>query len=241
MTAHSPTNHPQPGGTPKTKPRRFLVLLIGFALVIGAMALFHAPLLRLAASGFVQQDPLPNGEYGALLFGFPQWSKSYDTVRELIGPKGVVVLVKGKQTRLMRLGLEKPWWETDIVQLNKRGITNLDFLDAPEARYSYQCVPFIANWLEEHPNQTLLVCHGRFYGLTLSRILARHLTTAQFQRLAMIPIDDPDYDPPFWWKKKEGQGAIISAFSGLAFDLILGDGVAPGPDRDPKAYEESLP
>ena len=57
----------------------------------------------------------------------------------------------------------------------------------------------------------------------------------------MIPIDDPDYDPPFWWKKKEGQGVIISAFSGLAFDLILGDGVAPGPDWDPKAYEESLP
>lgn len=239
MTA--PPNHPKPSVNHKPKARRRLLILIGFVVVTGTMALFHAPLLRLAASGFVQQDSLPNAEYGTLLMAFPQWSKSYETVKDLNGPKGVVVLIKGKQTRLMRLGLEKPWWETDIAQLKKLGITNLEYLDAPHARYEYQCAPFIAQWLDEHPKQSLLVCHSRFFGLTLSRILSRQLTTAQFQRLVMVPIDDPDYDPQNWWKKKEGQGAIISAFTGLAFDLLLGDGVAPGPDWDPQAYEEALP
>ncbi len=241
MTAKLPPNHSENGGSPKTKPRRLLLFLFGFVLVTGALALFHAPLLRLAASSFVCHDSLPKGEFGTLLLEFPQWSKSYDQIRDITGPKGVVVLVKGKPTRLMRLGLEGPWWETDITQLKKRNITNLAFLDAPKAKYSYQFVPFVAQWLDEHPNHSLVVCHSRFFGYILSRILSRHLSISQFQRLAMVPVDDPDYDPNFWWQKKEGQGAIIGAFTELAFDILLGDGVAPGPDWDPKAYEESLP
>lgn len=201
---------------------------------------FHAQILGFISSQLVREDPLPKGQYAVLLFGCPQWSQGYEHVIRILPAGEPVVLMKGKQTRLMRLGLEGPWWQTDIDQLKKKGVGQFEFLEDPSAHYSYQYVPLMAKWLDDNPKKSLCVCHSRFDGSTLARTLARHLTPQQLKRVALIPVNQPDFDAALWWQKKEGQGSIIGAYSNLIFDLFFGDGEAPGPDWDPKAYEESL-
>ena len=204
-------------------------------------AVFHGPILRMVSSTLVHEDPLPNGDYSVLLFGMPQWSEAYDRVISLLPGGEPVVVMKGKRTRLMRLGLEKPWWQTDIDQLAKKGATRFEFLEDPSARHTHQFVPLVSQWLDAHPGKSLCVCHDRFYGKILERILARHLDGEKMRRLSLLPVNPPDFDPGQWWRKKEGQGAIIAGYSNLIFDIFFGDGEKPGPDWDPVAYGESLP
>lgn len=235
-----------PGTEPSRKGWSFrpfwIWLFILFAFVFGLLV-FHAPLLRSVSSQLVHDDPLPKGEYAVLLFGSPQWSEGYDQVRRILPKGSQILLVRGKPTRLIRLGLERPIWEIDVEQLKKNKINSFDFLDNPEAnphRFHF-FVPLIAKWLDSHPEKSLSICHSRFHGRTMARILARHLNSQQLQRVALIPVNEPDFDPQQWWRKKEGQGAFISGYSNLIFDIFFGDGETPGPDWDPKAYEEALP
>ncbi len=110
---------------------RFLILFLAASIVVAAV--FHGPILRMVSSTLVHEDPLPNGDYSVLLFGMPQWSEAYDRVISLLPGGEPVVVMKGKRTRLMRLGLEKPWWQTDIDQLAKKGATRFEFLEDPSA------------------------------------------------------------------------------------------------------------
>jgi len=220
--------------------RKIWISLVFISAFVFICLIFHANILRFVSSYLVQENPLPKGKYAVLLFGSPQWSEAYDHVTRILPEGEPVVLMKGKQTRLMRLGLESPWWQTDIDKLTKKGVRSLDLLEDPSAHYTYQYVPLIAKWLDGHPEKSLCVCHGRFHGRTLSRTLARHLTAEQLQRIALIPVNEPDFDPEQWWRKKEGQAAVIGGYSNLIFDILFGDGEEPGPDWDPKAYEEAL-
>lgn len=220
--------------------RKIWISLVFISAFVSICLIFHANILRFVSSYLVQENPLPKGKYAVLLFGSPQWSEAYDHVARILPEGEPVVLMKGKQTRLMRLGLESPWWQTDIDKLTKKGVKSLDLLEDPSAHYTYQYVPLIAKWLDGHPEKSLCVCHGRFHGITLARTLARHLTAEQLQRIALIPVNEPDFDPEQWWRKKEGQAAVIGGYSNLIFDILFGDGEEPGPDWDPKAYEEAL-
>lgn len=226
---------------PPKKPIRWGRRLLVVAILCLVGWLFHGTLLRGMAQLLVKSDPLPEEPYAVLVFTMPSSPRNFQEAARVAGPKQPVLLLRGKKTRLMKMGLEKQWSELEQQELTKLGIENFAILEDKENRYFYQFCKKISDWLTENQDKKIVFVHNKSSGLSFYRILNRHLDSDHLKRIHFYPLDDPEFDFNQWYLKKEGQAAMIQSFGGLLFDFFVGDGQLPGPDWDEKAYEESLP
>ncbi len=216
-------------------------------LILAAIALFslggffHAPLLRAVGQLLQQSDPFPKGDYGLVLLDFPACARNFDQVAAWAGKDREVIYLRNKLSRLMKMGLEKPSGQVEIEQLKLRGLEKAKIWDGQENRYLYQFIPHFEKWLDENPEKSLVVVHGRMSGRFYLRVLSRHLSQEHRKRIFFCPIDSPEFEDSNWYRTKEGQSAFFDGATRVLFDLIFGDGELPGPDWDPQAYEDALP
>lgn len=228
-----------PVKSPRPLWRRRLILTLVVLFALGGI--FHAPLLRAIGQIVQVSDPLPEGDYALVLWEFPGCARNFDTLVQWAGGEHEVIIARPKLSRLMKIGLEKPWGQVDIEQLQLRGLQKVQIWNDPEARYLYQLVPQFEKWLAENPAKSLVIVHGRMFGRFNSLVFSRHLSKENRARIFFSPIDSPEFDGANWYRTKEGQTAFFDGATRVLFDLILGDGEMAGPDWDPQAYEDSLP
>jgi len=203
--------------------------------------LFHGTLLRGMAQLLVKSDPLPEEPYAVMVWDIPYSSDNFNEIKLVCNEKNLCILFYKKETRLMRLGLEKKWCETEKIELNKRNIENFLIFKTTKGIFLYLFCKQIADFLDNNTDKKIVLFHEKTKGASIYYILKRHLKHDNLKRIHFYPLDDPEFDFNQWYLKKEGQAAIIQSFGGLLFDFFVGDGQLPGPDWDEKAYEESLP
>jgi hypothetical protein len=212
-----------------------LVLLAVLALVV---YLFRHPLMRLAASALVAEDPGPRPTTALLFSGDRRLDVAGVAFKD--GQIKQVLLLKPPPNRLERLGVVTTRYDKAHQELLKRGVPAERIAALPGLyRDAWEVGDQVQAWLEQHPGEELLIYCERFASRKLSMILDRTLGGDRHRvRLAALP--HREYDETNWWQSKLGALEFLYNSLTLAHVGLVGRPASPPTEPDAAAYEEAL-
>lgn len=208
--------------------RRVAVL----AICVLCMALFHHPLLVAVASVLtVPRQPLqPN----VLIIG---GDGRYEIVAEAI-QEGIVhrVLISpNRQERLQRLGILPSDVELAKRELAKAGIAESYLELLPEPTADQPIERNLAEWCQEHPNETISVICSEFSAREKQWIFSQVIEDHS-QLIFWYPLESKEFNTKNWYRRKHGILNCFGAYFANLFLRIHGGGIDTYEELDPDAW-----
>jgi hypothetical protein len=229
------------------QPRRRLswkVRLLLATLLLTALVLFHAPLLRSVARLLVLEGPLvPTDAVVIVGRSGPYQSVPFDVVADLYhqGMVGAVVLIEDRSSRLVRTGIlptleSVVQRELDARRVPTRTLTVL----AGEYRTGWDSAQALRDWLQEHPQAHVTLLCNQFGSRANALIVRTVLGTETAWRVHWRALPDSRFDVTNWWQQRHGIVAVLGSYIGLVHTYVVGEPAEQAARWDPDEFERTL-
>jgi hypothetical protein len=218
--------------TPPNQPfrsrwRRRLAIL---GILLLAVWVFRASLLRGLAAGLIVDDRPPALQHGALQHGDlpPEpadavlilgGDRQFDLAADLYHPGATTVLIyRSRPDRMVRMGIMPPAHEIARRELLKRGISSQDLDELAGASLSRSTIGVaLGGWLAEHPERKVHVLCDRFTSRTWKVAFRRDVDPSLARQIFIEPLPDRQFDETNWWRSKVGTMAVVNGYIRLGF------------------------
>jgi len=225
-----------------TKRKRRIVVL---AVVVAAVCLFHAPLLR-GLAGFLIVDQ-PTGDYDCVCISpwgnNPNGDRCYDVAADLYRqkPSCRILLVAPDPNRLEKIGAITSFASMSRRELFARRVPQEAVSVLRGQRWNdWATVQTLAAWMRDHPGHSVVLLCGQFHSAQLRRAADAVLEPGDAASVRVRALPNRDYDDTNWWTRRCG----YRAFGGhwlLRIQGWLGGGAAAQmPERNADDYERSF-
>jgi hypothetical protein len=223
--------------------RRWRRRLIIAGATLALIAIFHAPLFRLLASGLIVDDPPAKTD--AVIFGGrngPFAQIPLDEVAELYrnGMVSRVILVEDTSSRIVRQGILPNLDSVVRRELPKRGvpteaITTL-FVDGKGERDGPMR---LKQWLQENRGMTATIVRTELSSREGRLMCSRVLDSEEMSRVRTHTLADPRYNSSNWWTTRRGIIELSTCYISLVHTLLF-DETSPPARWEPDEFERSL-
>jgi hypothetical protein len=195
--------------------RRWLALLV----VVTTLAVFHRPLLWLAALALVVDEPADRAEVVVIIGA----QRDYDQIADRNRAGAHILLVREKPGRLERLGVVPT-----IEEITRRELTSRN---VPVSALSVACAePWdetgfaraVRAWLTDHPGSRAIILANRLSSRRMRWCLNSELGK-EADRASVKSVAHPWYDETNWWHRKEGLSSVVHGYLGLGWLLAFGE------------------
>jgi hypothetical protein len=225
------------------RPKRWRRRLLGAAVLIGLVLLFHAPLLHFVAAGLVQDDPLVPTD--AVVFcgaSGPFVQVPLDEVaalyRDGLAPK--IVFIEDRSSRIMQAEITPTLDSVVRPQLAARGVPGQAITTLVVAEPGdWSKARCLAKWLRDNPEARVTYVCDQFESRRAARILRQAAEADEADRVRWHAIADRRFDPTNWWRGRHGIVTVTGAYISLGFVVLRGEEVYP-PRWNPDQYEQML-
>jgi hypothetical protein len=196
----------------RRKWRRRLTIV---AVLVLAVWMFHARLLRGIAGGLIVEDPRGPAPAVLILDG----DRQFDSAAELSRAGAATILVyRCRPDRLARMGIMPRGDETARRELLQRGVSDQDVeILVGESATRSRIAAALGQWLADHPDQTVNVLCDRFTSRTWKIVLQRAVAPALAANIQIVPLSNRQFDETNWWRSKPGTMAFVNSYIRLGF------------------------
>ncbi|MGA2066060.1 MAG: hypothetical protein ABSG86_13890 [Thermoguttaceae bacterium] len=212
---------PDPGSP--SRARRALGLKLGAAIIVlAAIVAGHALVLRMLARPLVSEQP-PGAAAVLCLQGDEDGVEGDRTLDEAArwcreAPGRQVLLLEPWPRRVVELGIVPSFEQMVRRELTGRNISNAAIVTLRgKALDDWERARLLRAWLEQNPAAEVVMACGRFHSgrirYVFDAVLGRPLAT----RVRIRPVADPDYDPAYWWRSRQGVKDVMFGWLGLAY------------------------
>jgi hypothetical protein len=230
---------PAPTVLPPSRRRRWIRRLVFALILIGAVYLARAPLLRGVAGFLVVEDAAQNEEVEALVL--LNGDRLYERAADLYqaGAAKRLLLFQEPPNRLVRMGILP-----DGVELGRRELLKGDVPEntvevmAMDKRGDWNRARRLRDWLNEHPEAQVLMLCDRFSSRR-TRYLFEHELGGLSSRVHWRALADRRYDESNWCNKT-GSLSVFNGYLSLGHVRLYGDALGDREEWDPDVYQNNL-
>ncbi len=189
-------------------------LLFAIVLLLAGGA-FHEWLLAGMASCLVFEDRQAPTAAVLLLDGDRQFDAAAQLYR---GGRRTILVYRSRPDRLIRMGVLPRGDELARRELSKRGISNEDVVVLSGELNSRSVIAAtLANWLREHPEESVSVLCDRFTSRVWKLTLQWAADPGITERVRIVAIPNRRFDETNWWQSKPGLLAFVNGFLRFGF------------------------
>ena len=215
------------------------------AVVVAAACLFHAPLLRGLANFLVVDEPTRSVDYICVTsWGYrPDGDRCYDVAGELHrkNPSCRILLIEPNHSRLVQIGAVKSFASVSQRELGSRGVPS-------EAISILRCEPWndwataraLADWLRDHPNNSVLLLCGQFRSAQARHTLDAVLHRAEAARVRVRALPSRQCDETDWWTSRRGYLEFGDHWLMRIQNRLGGGDAMQPPERNAEQYERDF-
>ena len=219
--------------------RRWPQRLLLIALLLVALYLGRAQLLRAAAGLLIAEDPLEPCDAVLMLGGDRVYSTAAQLYRDGVAKR--ILLIETAPTRTERMGLQPTEEARARRVLEGEGVPAEAFTVLPAGAYTdWERARRLLGWLHEHPGARVTVLCARFNSRRLRVVFDRTLGPEEAGRVTLRALPDRLFDEASWWHRKEGVLDFFYGAVGLTHVGLAGEPRAGRHPWDPDQYELSL-
>jgi hypothetical protein len=215
---------PEPAQPSLSRRRRWFRRLLCLTVLVGAAYLFRAPLLRGLADGLVVGEPAANPA-GVLILNL----HALDVAGELSRshPSCQLLVMDFPPSPVVSMGILPTRVEMFRDAIRRHGLP-LDRLTAlPSNSWTtWDTARGLGVWLNDHPDESVVVLCNRFDSRCLRYILDTILPAEAAGRVRVQAVADDQYDESNWWQSKKGKLAFFGSYLSLAHAWVHGDDAA---------------
>jgi hypothetical protein len=223
--------------TPK---RKWSVLLA--AVVLIAVWLVHAPLLRGLAGLLIVDQPADDFDY-VCIAAWSSGDRCYDVAGDLHRktPARRILLIGPSQNRIEQIGAMLSFEAISRRELNARDVPPDAISFIPGGRWNdWADARALAAWFRAHPGNSVLLLCDQFHSAQFRRALNAVLDPADAARVRVRALPSRQYDDTNWWKLRCGYRAFGGSWL-MRFQSWLGGGDVPqSPERNADDYERDF-
>jgi hypothetical protein len=183
------------------------------AVVVAALCLFHAPLLRGLAGLLIVDQPTDDYDCVCISsWGYhPNGDRCYDVAAELYRrkPSCRVLIVAPGPSRLEEVGVLPSFAATSRRELLARHVPQeaVSILRG-EPWNDWATARALADWINEHPGHCVLVLSAQFHSRQMRRAMDDVLELAAVASVRVRALPNRDYDDTNWWTSRCGYRAF---------------------------------
>ncbi len=176
------------------------------------------------AKGLVAEGPVVEGhpEPTTAVAVMEDGDRRFEVAEKLYRQGATTILLyRRRPNRLERSGISPP---TDVLarrELEKRDVPPGELESLPEVPLGKsKFVAVVAEWLRQHPDESLTLLCDRFESRTWKLLCDREFDANLPQRFHILPLADRRFDETNWWQSKEGTAAFVNASLILGYHLF---------------------
>lgn len=225
---------------PKPSLRKWLLLFV--VVIIAAVWLLHAPLLRGLAGLLIVDQPTDKYDCIAMTaWGQgPDGDRCYDAAAELWRQKSAcgILLLSPKLNRIEQIGATPPFEAICRRELAARGVPDESISIIHSNRYDYRATArSLAAWLSNHPGKTVLLLGEQFRTAQIRNALDAVLDPADAARVFIKAMPNREFDDANWWTRRCGFRMFGSCWLLRFQDWLYGDRTTLMPERNADDYQ----
>ena len=208
-------------------------------VLLAALAVFHAPLLRGWARLLIVDQATTPVSHLVLIEGDRRHDVAAGFVRG--NPAGRILLIQAEPDTLVACGIVPADDVLDHRALVARGVPAAAIELIPGAAADrWQTIRQLQHWLDAHPDaQPALLC-DRFYSRLQRTVADAVLTPDAAQRVAVWALPRREFDEQDWWQTRSGARSLVYAWLALTFHTLCGEPHEASRPWDPDEYERAL-
>lgn len=173
------------------------------------------------------------------------WSgdRRYDYAAERVATGQIqrVLLIPETPRWTVVYGISRPGQEVALEQLTKRKVPRerIEVLQDP-ADNIWSLGDRLSDWLAAHPEDSIELAVGSFYGRTTNLVLERLLPASQRARVGVVGLSHRDRNLTNWWKTRKGIRSVFNNYVWLGHAIVFGRPATVENDWNPDEFEERL-
>jgi hypothetical protein len=189
------------------------------AFLVGIAWGFRGPALTGIAQGLVVETHHERGTAVAVL---DDGDRRFDVAERLYREGATKILLYRRQSdRLERAGIKPRTDELARREMEKRRVPHGDVESLPEVPPGKsKFVTVLAEWLEQHPEQSVDLLCERFSSRTWKLLCDRTADAGVVERIHFVPLSHRRFDETNWWRSKEGTVALVNAYFILGYHFL---------------------
>lgn len=241
MTQTLPKEQPQTAAD-DGRPRRWRKYALVLSVLCAIGIVFHGTLLHGLASLLVVEDPTVTAD-AVVLSGTIDGESGFELAANLYreGAIDEVLLLEGRQSRLVKLGILPEFHSLASDNLRERGVSSeACTMLRYESDSKWGMMRQLGNWLEDHPETEALLVVPRFSSRQLASVANSTLTAAQRKRIHFRSLPHRRYDETNWWRSRQGVMGFCTSSVILAHVWLCGEPAERLAEWNPDNYAASL-
>jgi len=215
------------------------------AVVLITVCLVHAPILR-GLAGFLIVDQ-PTDDYGCVCISSwgdrPNGDRCYDVAAGLFHqkPSCRVLLVAPGPDRLEEIGAMTSFTAMSRRELLARGVPQEAVSVLRGERWNdWATARALADWMRDHPGNSVLLLCDQFHSAQLRRVLDAVLDPAEAASVRVRALRSRMCDNTNWWTQRSGYRAFAGSWL-LQLQRRFGGGdAAQTAERNAADYERDF-
>jgi hypothetical protein len=215
------------------------------AVVVAAVWLFHAPLLR-GLAGLLIVDQ-PTDDYDCVCISswgyYPNGDRCYDVAAELYRrkPSCRILLVAPAPNRLAQIGATPSFESMSRRELLARHVSQEAVsVVRGEPWNDWATARALAGWMSDHPGHGVLLLCGQFHSGQMRRAMDAVLEADAAASLHVRALPDRNYDDTNWWTRRCGYRAFAGSWMLRLQSRTDGCDAAKPPEKKADDYERDF-